>query len=213
MRFHYGEIPEAASFDPEAEGWASIREPSPLLMNVLAIPTALLMFALTIGLLSLAWEGWWIAAIWGDSEIEYTSSPFPLILAIIFISIPVHEFVHALTHPHFGSSSKSILGLWLSRGLFYAHYEGEMPRNRFLVILAMPFLILSMLPVTIIALIGSSVPTTLPRYLVFVALVNSVLSSGDALGFALILSQIPRSAVVRNKGWKSYWKQGEAETA
>ena len=205
MRFHYGAIPEPDVFQPEAQGWASIREPSPLLMNVLAIPTALLMFALTIGLLLLAWEGV-PAAIWSDSEIESTSSPFPLILAIIFLSIPTHELVHALTHPNFGSSSKSILGLWLSRGLFYAHYEGEMPRNRFLAIFAMPFLILSMLPVTIVVLIGSSVPTTLPRYLVFVALVNSILSSGDALGFALMLSQIPNSAVVRNKGWKSFWK-------
>ncbi len=212
MRFHYGSIPEEAGFQPESQGWAGIREPKPLLMNVVAIPVALLMFALTIGLLSLAWDGS-PAAIWGDSEIESTSSPFPLILAIIFLSIPTHELVHALTHPNFGSSSKSILGLWLSRGLFYAHYEGEMPRSRFLAVFAMPFLILSMLPVTIIALIGSSVPTTLSRYLIFVALVNSVLSSGDALGFALILGQIPRSAVVKNKGWKSYWKQGEAETA
>jgi hypothetical protein len=78
----------------------------------------------------------------------------------------------------------------------------------------MPFLILSLLPVLIIALFNATGSTMLlvPKYLVIVALINSVLSSGDALGFAVLLSQIPRSAVVRNKGWKSYWKRGEART-
>lgn len=206
MRFHYGEIPKVESFDPEVDGWASIREPSPLLMNGLAIPAAFLMCGLTIGLLSLAGEGG-PPPILRPSEVESASLSFLLILAIILISIPLHELVHALAHPHFGLSSNSILGLWLSRGLFYAHYEGEMSRNRFLAILALPFLILSMLPVIIVGFAGPSTSTRILGYLVIVALVNSLLASGDAVGFGLILSQIPSSAVVRNKGWKSFWKQ------
>ncbi len=209
MRFHYGSIPEEAGFQPESQGWAGIREPSPLLVNVLAIPVALLMFALTIGLLSLAWEGWWIAAIWGDSEIESTSSPFPLILAIIFLSIPIHELVHLFTHPQFGRSNKSVFGLWLSRGMFYAHYEGAVSRNRFLSILAAPYLVLAWPPVIILALIGISVPIVYVEILVLVALVNSVLPAGDVLGFFLMVSQVPSSACVKNKGWKSYWKLGD----
>jgi hypothetical protein len=212
MRFHYGAVPEPATFHPEAQGWASIREPGPLLLNVLALPTALLMLGLTIGLLLLAWEGG-PPTILRDSAAESTTSPLLLILGIILLSIPVHEVVHAVTHPHFGLSSNSILGLWLSRGLFYAHYEGEMSRNRFLAILAMPLLVLSLLPVAIIAFIGSSAPTMVPGYLVIVALVNSALSSGDAVGFALILGQIPSSAVVRNKGWDSFWKHRTSEVA
>jgi hypothetical protein len=205
MRFHYGEIPKASSFDPEAEGWASIREPSPLLLNLLAVPVAFLMAGLTIGLLSLAHEGSPLV-IWLLGEGDSSTNPMLLILAVILGSIPVHELVHALTHPHFGLSSESILGLWLSRGLFYAHYEGEMSRNRFLAILAMPFLILSLLPVAIIAFIGSSAPMSMQGYLSIVALTNSILASADAVGFALLLSQIPSAAVVRNKGWKSFWK-------
>jgi hypothetical protein len=208
MRFHYGPIPEEAGFEPESQGSAGIREPKPLLMNVLAIPAAFLMLGLMFGLLSLVWEGG-PQVIWRVSEGESPPS-FLLILATILLSVPLHELLHALAHPKLGRSSNSILGLWLSRGLFYAHYEGEISRNRFLAILAMPFLILSLLPVIIIALFSASGSTILlvPRYLVIVVLVNGVLSSGDALGFTLILSQIPGSAVVRNKGWQSYWKRG-----
>jgi hypothetical protein len=212
MRFHFGAIPEAVGFEPEDEGWLGIREPRPLFMNVLALPVAFLLVSLTNGLLSLAWEGGPVVILL-SSEVESAPPTFLLMVAILFLSIPAHELAHALTHPHFGSSSKSILGLWLSRGLFYAHYEGEMSRNRFLAILAMPFLILSLLPVAIIALIGSSVPITFPRILVIVALVNSVLASGDAVGVALLLSQIPSAAVVRNKGWKSFWKRIASEVA
>lgn len=205
MRFHYGEIPEVGDFAPEAEGWLGIREPSPLLLNLLAVPTAVLMAGLIIGLLSLMYAGGEVV-IWRSGEGSSSTSQVVLILAIVLASIPVHEFVHALTHPHFGLSSKSILGFWLARGLFYAHYEGEMSRNRFLVILAMPFLILSMLPVAIMALIGFLAPSEVPGNLGFVAIVNSLFAAGDALGFAVVLSQIPSAAVVRNKGWKSFWK-------
>jgi hypothetical protein len=170
------------------------------------------MAGLTIGLLSLAHEGGPLF-IWHLSEGDSSTTPMLLILAIILGSIPVHELVHALTHPHFGLSSESILGFWLSRGLFYAHYDGEMSRNRFLAILAMPFLILSLLPVAIIAFIGSSAPMSMPSYLGIVALTNSMFASGDAVGFALILSQIPSAAVVRNMGWKSFWKRIASEVA
>jgi hypothetical protein len=205
MRFHYGEIPEVGDFEPAEEGWLGIREPSPLLLNLLAVPTAFLIAGLIIGLLSLVYEGGEVV-IWRSAEGSSSTNQLVLILAIILVSIPVHELVHALTHPRFGLSSRSILGFWLARGLFYAHYEGEMSRNRFLAILAMPFLILSLLPVAIMAFIGSLAPLEVPSNLGFVAIVNGMFAAGDVLGFALLVSQIPNDAVVKNKGWKSFWK-------
>jgi hypothetical protein len=47
--------------------------------------------------------------------------------------------VHALVHPMAGRSPHSILGFWSSLG-FYAHYDGEMSRNRLVAILLMPLL-------------------------------------------------------------------------
>jgi hypothetical protein len=43
------------------------------------------------------------------------------------------------------------------------------------------------------------------------ALVNGGGASGDIIGMFLIGLQIPRSAVVRNRGWQSYWKAKETE--
>lgn len=38
------------------------------------------------------------------------------------------------------------------------------------------------------------------------SLFGSVSACGDLVGAALIFFQIPHSAIVRNKGWKTYWK-------
>ena len=208
MRFRYGPIPEDDVFHPEDQGWSDLREPGPLLLNILAIPTSILLIVVTIYAISLAWEGGPLAIIQEVLE-QSGPDPFLVFLIVLVISIPIHELVHLFTHPQFGRSNKSIFGLWLSRGMFYAHYEGAVSRNRFLSILAAPYLVLAWPPVIILALIGISVPIVYVEILVMVALVNSVLPAGDVLGFFLMVSQVPSSACVKNKGWKSFWKLGD----
>lgn len=207
MRFQYGPIPENDIFQPEAQGWSGIREPGPLMLNILAFPVSILLMVATIYTISRVWEGGLQAIIQEVLE-QSGPDPFLVFLVVLVISIPVHELVHLFIHPQLGRSKKSILGFWLSRGMFYAHYDGAVSRNRFLSILAAPYLLLAWPPVIILALIGASVPIEYVQILVLVALVNSVLPSGDVLGFFLVVSQVPASACVKNKGWKSYWKQG-----
>lgn len=207
MRFQYGPIPEDEVFQPDAQGWSGIREPSPLVLNILAIPTSFVLLGAIIYALSFAWEGGFPAII-GESIEQSKLNPFLVSLAVLVISIPVHELVHVFIHPQLGRSEKSILGLWLSRGLFYAHYDGVISRNHFLAILAAPYLLLAWSPVIVLALIGNSGPIDYALILAMVALVNCVLPSGDVLGILLLVSQIPVSACVKNKGWKSYWIQG-----
>jgi hypothetical protein len=208
MRFRYGPIPEDDVFHPEAQGWSDLHEPRPLFLNILAIPISILLMGATIYAISLAWEGGLLAII---REILEQSGPNPFLvsLIVVVISIPIHELVHLFVHPQFGRSNKSIIGLWLSRGIFYAHYEGVVSRNRFLSILAAPYLVLAWLPVIILALIDISVPIAYVEILVQAALINSALPAGDVLGFFLMVSQVPSSACVKNKGWKSYWKLGD----
>jgi hypothetical protein len=208
MRFRYGPIPEDDVFHPEAQGWSDLHEPGPLIFTILAIPAGILLMGATIYAISLAWEGGPLAIIQEVLE-QSGPNPFLVFLIVLVISIPIHELVHLFTHPQFGRSNKSVFGLWLSRGMFYAHYEGAVSRNRFLSILAAPYLVLAWPPVIILALIGISVPIVYVEILVLVALVNSVLPAGDVLGFFLMVSQVPSSACVKNKGWKSYWKLGD----
>ena len=206
MRFHYGPIPTDNEFQPETHGWSGIREPNPLILNILALPVGIFLILVTMFAISLAWEGGLQAII---QEILEQSGPDPFLvfLVVLVISIPLHELVHLFTHPQSGRSKKSIFGFWLSRGLFYAHYEGVVSRNRFLSILAAPYLVLVWLPLIILAAINTSIPIVYAEILVLVALTNSALPAGDATGFFLVASQIPSSACVKNKGWKSYWKR------
>jgi hypothetical protein len=185
MRFQYGPIPEDEVFHPEAQGWSGIREPSPLVLNILAIPIGILLMGSTIYALSLAWEGGFPAII-GEIVEQSKLNPFWVFLPVLVISIPVHELVHLFIHPQHGRSKKSILGLWLSRGLFYAHYDGAVSRNRFLAMLAAPYLLLAWLPVIILALIGTSGPIEYVLILAMVALVNGVFPAGDVTGILLL---------------------------
>ncbi|UCG25762.1 MAG: DUF3267 domain-containing protein [Chloroflexota bacterium] len=207
MRFRYGPIPEDVLFQPEAEGWSGIREPGPLVLNISAIPVAVLLILATIYAISLVWEGG-IQAIIQDVLEQSGPDPFLVSLAVLVISIPVHELVHLFTHPRLGRSNKSILGFWLSRGVFYAHYEGVISRDRFLTILISPYMVLVWIPVIILAVVGASIPLVFVQILVLVALVNSALPAGDIVGFFLLVSQVPSAACVKNRGWKSYWVQG-----
>lgn len=206
MRFHYGPIPEDEEFQPESHGWSDIREPNPLILNVLAFPVAILLLVMTILVISFVWEGGPLAIV-GEILEQSGPNPFLVSLVVVVISIPIHELFHLFIHPEFGRSNKSILGFWLSRGMFYAHYVGAVSRNRFLSILAAPYLMLVWLPVLILAAIDTSIPIVYVEILVIAALINSVLPAGDAIGFLLLASQVPSSACVKNKGWKSYWKK------
>ena len=192
VHLHYGAVPENNDFNPEAEGWHSIREPGPIAMQFIAIPVAfILLFIWAVCLLSI--------------QQDPSSLPVPRMdinaLAILFSLIPAHELLHALTHPVWGASPNSIIGLWWSKGLFYAHYEGEMSRNRFLLVFIMPFIVLGVLPTMLIMMIPE-----LMQSLIWLSLFGSILACGDLVGVGLIFFQVPGSAIVRNKGWKTYWK-------
>lgn len=76
-----------------------------------------------------------------------------------------------------------------------------MSRDRFLLVFIMPYIVLGALPTILIAIIPE-----LMQSLFWFSLIGSVLASGDFVGAGLILFQIPRSGIVRNKGWKTYWK-------
>jgi len=42
---------------------------------------------------------------------------------------------------------------------------------------------------------------------VLFATLNAFSSGGDILGVILVLKQVPQKGIIKNKGWKSYWKR------
>jgi hypothetical protein len=190
MRWHLGGIPDSPDFVPGAE-WKALKEPTPWVFQLFAAPVALV---LAVSFLML-----WTFATPAGRKIELDAPTLLIWLLAFGPLIAVHELIHLWVHPGAGKSSNSIVGFWPSRAMFYAHYEGEMSRERFLAILAMPLLIISFLPL-VLAIRG----VVFHPIVSWLSLWNAVFASGDALGIMLILAQLPRRARVRNKSWKTY---------
>jgi hypothetical protein len=173
--------------------WRPLREPSPWLMQLFAIP---------LGIGSFAGIGWfWLHATPLKPD-DLATPEFVTLGLISFIPlIVVHELIHAAMHPGFGSSNATIVGLWPSRLLLYAHYDGELTRNRFAAILAMPSIFITLLP-----LAAALISNTAQALVAWVSTWNALFACGDLFGILLILFQVPSRAICRNQGWRTYWK-------
>lgn len=189
MRFHWGSIPEAPGFHPEAGGWKPLREPSPWPAQLLALP-----IAIGVGLAAAA--AWPFIAPSGISG----GQPWALLAAILLL-VPIHELVHVAFHPGFGASPSTVLGVWPAKALLYAHYCDELPRNRFLAILAAPLLFLTVVPMVL-----CSVLSVAPAAVVVFTVLNGVVTCVDLFGFGLVAAQVPGAAVVRNQGYRTWWR-------
>jgi hypothetical protein len=196
VRFHLGPIPEDPVFDPSAPPWRAIREPGPGRMQMVALPVA-------FGAASLVY-----LMVGAATPLRFLDVD-PLVWvagAVAFVLL--HELCHAVLHPGFGLGPATVLGFWPSRLLFYAHYDAEIPRNRFIAVLAGPLVLLTAAPAAFSILLRPE-----PLFAAL-AIVNAAGASGDIVGMILLASQIPADAIVRNKGWRSYWRPRDvAETS
>lgn len=196
MRFYLGPVPD--EFTPDAS-WRSIREPGPTGMQLFATPIGVGLALLT----GLCWlrVGATPAALFADG---LPVPSFFVLLAALSLLIVVHELIHAFVHPRAGRSPATIIGFWPKQVLFYAHYSGPLTRNRFLAILTMPFVVITLVPLALAAAIPLS-PTAIIVAAWF-STWNALFACGDLFGLALILFQVPRGADIQNQGWRTYWK-------
>jgi hypothetical protein len=190
MKFHFGSIPDSHDFKPEEQGWVPLREPTPWIAQLMALPVAVI-----TGLLLLFF--WFFFT----PLAQRVASPSGLVLGWIPITVILHELMHALFHPGFGTTGESILGFWPQKLLLYAHYTGAVSRQRFVWILLAPFLVLSIFPLLVCMITEQA---TLSLF--FVSLFNGLLACMDLLGTVLILIQVPYQAIARNKTWRTYYR-------
>jgi hypothetical protein len=199
MRFHWGSIPASPDFAPD-EKWRSLKEPMSLwLVQLIVSPIAVVTGVMMVFF-------WKVLTPVQMFVVPRTTTVF-LILACFAALIIVHELVHTAVHPMKGSSPQSFLGFWPSKILFYTHYDGELSRNRFVVILLAPLLVISFAPLLLAALFqwGSG-------WIAFASILNALMACGDIFGATLLLIQVPASAITRNQGWKTYWKDSPIRT-
>ncbi len=190
MIFHFGAIPEDADFLPEQDGWTALREPSPWVAQLLAVPVAAIAGLGTGYLWAVLTDGSWI---WPNPDWWLV----PLLLGLVV----VHELVHALLHPAYGRTPDSILGFWPSTGLFFAHYQGIWSKWGFVRCLLGPFAVISVFPLLISAVLEYGSPI-----LLLLSVGNAFVSCVDLLGSMFIMWQVPSGAVLRNRGWYTYYR-------
>jgi Putative zincin peptidase len=203
MRFCIGIVPPNESFQPQLNGWTKFREPTMLVFWLCALPVAAVMLVgLLVAIGSVGDTSAKIVIKTGDVTIGRVAFVFLLTILGFCAVLLAHELLHLLAHPKAGLSRDSVVGVWPRAFVFYAFYDNEISRNRFLVSIALPFMVLSLGPMVLFWITGKVF-----LWLVFVALVNGIGSCFDLLVIAMVLAQVPSNALIRNKGWLTYWKQ------
>jgi len=190
MNFVLGKIPDNSDFDPASERWTAIKEPSPWLMQLIALPIAVLS-------VFLMWKGWYVFTPIHNLNLELgLSFLFWIIGTVVF-----HELIHAFFHPGYGVTPNTYLGFWPSTLLFYAHYHSILSKQRFMAISIGPFLFISVIPLLFCILFQYN-----STIMCAISLLNTLFACGDIFAFILIYFAVPSSAVVQNKGWRTYYK-------
>jgi len=186
MRFQLGPPPANPAFDPTAGGWIKLKEPNPWLMQLLALPIAV---------------GVGVLLMWAMTRlVDLRPSGIVPILVVLLLLLPVHEMIHALIHPGNGRTIDSIVGFWPKKLVCYAHYDGPLSRNRFIAVLIGPFLVMSVVPLLVEAMLRVNF-----TWVAVLAIVNGLAASGDTAA-CLLLLQAPRTATMRNQGYYTWWR-------
>lgn len=194
MRFHIGPIPNTESSGLPPGQWTPLRyDCGPGIMQLFAWP---------IGGIAFVSVGWlWLHETQAMKHLG--NNPTALLVGLIIALlafIPIHELLHVFTHPDFGMSRKTVVGAWPSRLLFYAHYDGPRSRERLIVCIAAPFLMMTVAPLLIALLTGHA-----SVIIAFVSTLNALASGADIFAVGTLLWQVPRGTNVFNQGWRTYW--------
>lgn len=210
MRFHVGRVPPSADFDPDADGWTRLREPS---------DSTFLTLATLVGIGAAVALNVWISTVRSASpdhevitirpgDLTVTSVAIGALAAVAGLAaiLILHELLHLAAHPGNGRSAYSVLGVLPRCLVLYAFYGGEISRGRFLLMVTLPFVVLSLAPAVAFTLSGHA-----PLWLGLAAVVNALFSGGDLVAALMVVTQLPRGSVLRHNSWDAYWKPSHGE--
>lgn len=202
MRFQLGPIPASEGFRPAEAGWSKLREPDASSIAWMSVLAGVVGGAAIVACHRL---------IQPLPPLNFVASAGPRgVLALALLGVAtmlLHELLHVLAQPGAGRSAAAVLGLWPAKGVLYAHYDGALARNRSLLVGAAPLVVLSVLPLMGSALLGRG------HWIVStVAAINALGACGDMLGMVLLVAQVPRTALVRNLGYDTWWRDASVGT-
>lgn len=206
MRFILGPPPDDKDFVPEQGDWRRLREMGPRTLMVIGSLAGVPLSAL----FAYAWSRIPGTALHTSFDVMSLGRWGPLLLPLLVILamavffgvlIVVHELIHALACPGFGLTSATFLGVWPGKILAYASHNGPLSFYRGIFVGMAPFLVLSVAPL-LVAFAGG------PRWqlLTLTSVINSMVCGGDVVICLMFSTQIPHDAIMRNKGWDTWWQ-------
>ncbi|MBU7008802.1 DUF3267 domain-containing protein [Phosphitispora fastidiosa] len=183
-----------------SDGWKKIKEPTTLFFAILcSIPFMVVNGIVTYLVIKPFYDP--IPEIIKTQSINLNINIFAVLagLAIYFLLLVVHEFLHAIFIPHFMQSDKTCWGLTITGG--YVCTTEKLTKGSFVVISIAPFVVISIILPIIIGLLG-----LMNWYIFFLAFINAMASSVDILNLILILFQVPPKSSIINNGFETYYK-------
>ncbi|MFR0047384.1 MAG: DUF3267 domain-containing protein [Clostridium butyricum] len=120
-------------------------------------------------------------------------------IAITFLFMTIHEFIHACFIPDFLKSDKTYWGINVLFG-FVCTTE-KIKKSRYIIISIMPFILLSIIFPLILSTFG-----LLNEFILFLCLLNAMGSCIDFLNIWNILRQAPNGSYIVNNGGETYYK-------
>ena len=120
-------------------------------------------------------------------------------IAITFLFMTIHEFIHACFIPDFLKSDKTYWGINVLFG-FVCTTE-KIKKSRYIIISIMPFILLSIIFPLILSTFG-----LLNEFILFLCLLNAMGSCIDFLNIWNILRQAPNGSYILNNGGETYYK-------
>ncbi|HEU65914.1 MAG TPA: DUF3267 domain-containing protein [Chloroflexi bacterium] len=179
-------------------GWIPLREPRNLGVAILlSIPLMVVAALISIGIIS-------VVSTISFEEFGFTPDSFSItinlgIIFLIILVVVLHELLHLVFIPNFLRSQKTFVGLNLLGGFVIS--EDEIARSRYILITIAPFIIISVILPVILGVLGLLTSTV--KLLI---ILNAMASSVDILNLLLITKQVPKKAILRSNGPRTYWK-------
>lgn len=195
IRFYLGEIPKTPDFEPEQDPtWHRLNEPNLWAMQLIATPIGLAAAG------GITWL-WFTLTPLHSFNVEPSAGTVFWLLFSIVLTILIHELIHAAAHPKIDPNGISIIGFWPAKVVFYAAYLGPVPRNRFLLTLLLPLMVISIFPLIVAALFQIE-----SQWGAFISIVNTALAAGDIFGVMLVSWQVPRTAIICNQKSRTFFR-------
>lgn len=183
-----------------SDGWKKIKEPSSLFSAILcSIPFMVVNGIATYLVIKHFYDP--IKTIIGSQSISLEINILDMLagLAIFFLLLLVHEFLHALFIPNFIYSDQTYWGLSINGG--FVSTTQKLTKTEFIIISIVPFIFISFILPVILGLLG-----LMNGFIFFLAIFNAMASSVDILSLILILFQIPKKGFIINNGFETYYR-------